>query len=93
LDGGIQINSEDDMAEERGATIIGDRVEARLDSIENRLSRIEGLLEGFRMAFDQMDKRLTELSTQMDRRFSTIQWVMGLLVALQVLVLGKLFLK
>ena len=92
------------MAEERGATINGDRTEARLDSIENRLSRIEGLLEGFRMAFDQMDKRLgdlgsqmdkrlTDLSSQIDRRFSTVQWVLGLVVVIQVFILGRLFVK
>ncbi len=80
------------MAEERGA-MIADRTEARLDSIENRLSRIEGLLEGFRMAFDQMDKRLSDMSSQMDRRFSTIQWFLGLVVVIQVFMLGKLFVK
>ena len=99
------------MAEERGATMVGDRAEARLDRFEQRfdslekdVAEIKGILSGFRMAFDQMDKRLsdlasqmdkrlTDLSSQVDRRFSTIQWVLGLLVALQVLVLGKLFLK
>ena len=81
------------MAEERGGTIIGDRVEARLDKLTEDVAEIKGTLIGFKMAFDQMDKRLTDLSTQMDRRFSTIQWVLGLIVASQVLILGKLFLK
>lgn len=70
------------MAEERGAPIPADRLESRIDSIENRLSRIEGLLEGFRMAFDQMDKRL-----------STMQWGIGVLFIMQVAIFGKLFLK
>jgi hypothetical protein len=69
------------MPDERTPSLPGD-LEARFDGIENRLSRIEGLLEGFKLAFDQMDKRLT-----------TMQWMIGLLVASNVLILGKLFLK
>ncbi|OGG47821.1 MAG: hypothetical protein A3F84_12830 [Candidatus Handelsmanbacteria bacterium RIFCSPLOWO2_12_FULL_64_10] len=57
------------------------------------VGEIKGMLTGFKMAFDQMDKRLTDLASQVDRRFSTIQWGFGLLLTLLVLVLGKLFLK
>ena len=69
------------MPDERATLLPGD-LEARFDGIENRLSRIEGLLEGFKLAFDQMDKRL-----------STMQWGVGLVVVIQVLILGKLFLR
>ncbi len=70
------------MAEERGGMIIGDRVEAWLDKLTEDVAEIKGTLIGFKMAFDQMDKRL-----------STTHWVMGLIVATQVVVLSKLFLK
>jgi len=46
------------------------------------VAEIKGMLTGFKMAFDQVVKRL-----------STTHWVMGLIVATQVVVLGKLFLK
>ena len=92
------------MAEERGTTINGDRTEARLDKLTEDVAEIKGILGGFRMAFDQMDKRLgdlgsqmdkrlTDLSSQVDRRFSTVQWVLGLVVVIQVFILGRLFVK
>jgi len=84
--------------------IIGDRVEARLDKLTEDVAEIKGILSGFRMAFDQMDKRisdlasqvdkrLTDLSSQVDRRFTVLQWGMGLLFVMQVAIFGKLFLK
>lgn len=77
------------MAEERGTIMdptalkaIHDELSAfRLDA-HGRLSRIEGIQEGFKLAFDQMYKRL-----------STMQWGVGLVVVIQVLILGKLFLR
>jgi len=64
------------------------------------VGEIKGIVSGFRMAFDQMDKRLADLASQVDKRFgdvdkrfSTIQWTLGLLLTLVVLILGKLFLK
>jgi len=92
------------MAEERGATITGDRTEARLDKLSEDVAEIKGILGGFRMAFDQMDKRLGDLASQMDkrlsdmssqidRRFSTVQWFLGLVVVIQLFMLGKMFVK
>jgi len=87
------------MPDEHGATMIGG-VEADVRSLRQDMTKlmvdvgeIKGMLTGFKMAFDQMDKRLTDLASQVDRRFSTIQWGFGLLLTLLVLVLGKLFLK
>lgn len=81
------------MADERGGMIIGDRVEARLDKLTEDVAEIKGTLIGFKMAFDQMDKRLSDLASQMDRRFTVLQWGMGLLFVMQVAIFGKLFLK
>ena len=87
------------MPDERGTPLIGG-MEADVRSLRQDMTKlmvdvgeIKGMLTGFKMAFDQMDKRLTDLASQVDRRFSTIQWGFGLLLTLLVLVLGKLFLK
>lgn len=81
------------MPDERTSIAPSDRTDAALKAVHEelaafrldthgRLSRIEGLQEGFKLAFDQMDKRL-----------NTMQWMVGLVIASQVLILGKLFLK
>lgn len=76
------------MAEER-ATLPADRVEARLDGLENRLSRLEGLAE-------QMDRRLSNLE-QMLRQLMISQeqgqrWLLGMMFGTWVtLMLAILF--
>ena len=42
------------MAEERGGMIVGDRVEARLDSLEQTMAELKGTVS-------QMDKRLSNV--------------------------------
>ena len=74
--GDIQINGEDDMAEERSATMIGgveaevralrNDSERRFDSLEQSMARMEG-------RFEQMDKRIGELSSQLDKRLSSME--------------------
>ncbi len=67
------------MAEERGM-IIGDRVEARLDKLTEDVAEIKGILSGFRMAFDQMDKRIGDLSSRMTSIESLQKWAIGLII-------------
>ncbi len=75
-----------------------------MDKLSEDVAEIKGILGGFRMAFDQMDKRLGDLASQMDkrlsdmssqidRRFSTVQWFLGLVVVIQLFMLGKMFVK
>ena len=68
------------MAEERGM-IIGDRVETRLDGIENRMSRLDG-------GFDQMNKRVENI----ERAVTQIQWslVSGFLITILAVILTRL---
>lgn len=68
------------MDEEKGA-MLSERIELRLDTIENKLARVEGL-------FDQMDRRVSSLE-QLQRQGLGI--MMGTWVSLMLAVLGLYF--
>jgi hypothetical protein len=48
------------MAEERGAAITGDRVEARLDKLSADVTELKVSVGRLETGFDQMDKRIGE---------------------------------
>ena len=76
------------MADERDGMIIGDRVEARLDKLSEDVAEIKGALGGFKMGFDQMDKRLSNV----ERAVTQIQWslVSGSPITILAVILTKL---
>ena len=61
------------MAEERGGMIIGDRVEARLDRLEQGQQILRESVARLEGRFEQMDKRMGEMS-------SLQKWAIGLII-------------
>ena len=75
------------MAEERGM-IAGDRVEARLDRLEQGLHAVrEGVAE-LKGEMRQMDKRVGELSVRMSSVESLQKWAIGLIITSWFTVVG-----
>ena len=81
-----------------------ERIDDRLEHIEEvqrqhgeRLSRLEGLVEGIKLAIEQMDRRLTNLEQtmrqMMESQSSAQRWIIGIILGTWMTTILTILLK
>jgi len=83
------------MAEE--GRILEDRIENRLDGIENRLSRLEGTVEQMDRRLSNVEQLLRQMQTSMAGLRGSIEqgnrWVIGLVVGAWLTIMMTILFK
>lgn len=82
------------MAEERGVTIIGDRMDARLERLEQGQQAIRETMARLEGSFEQMDKRMSSMEAAIgDLRKDVRQVLFVVIVSIAVPILLELIKK
>jgi len=56
--------------------------------IVERLTRLEEGQKNIEMRFDDINRRIDDLRSEMNNRFDTIQWMFGLFITITLVILG-----
>ena len=65
-----------------------DQMEKRFEQVDKRFEQVDKRFEQVDKRFEQVDKRFEELRQDMNKRFSHLQWTMGLGFTLLAALMG-----